>query len=329
VSANSSGTRTFDLEIPRGTATVRCGKYFEVRYFLNVIVGTPTKPKLVTVQLPLILIHLNSLDVIPNSAAQVHVAFEEQRLQGRLLSTKSLKQVRSRSIHSLQGQTFAAPRKYNQEDYRDDLSEIGRGLEASPRRFKVDRSRQQRGTPKLPPTHHHNDISTMTHQPTEREITYPFATSAKQYDCSKPLSPPRFKLSGLAQQHNPAQQRAHALPSQSSLTSFGHRPTTIEEARERLRKLQSSAMSQSNNTITTPRPIPIDYTRDNRLHISQSQRDYALSLGNTNASLMSGNLPSIARPFRKMKSTDRWKLPANWFERNRDRDVQKGLSSWI
>lgn len=56
VSAHSTHVRTCDLEVPRGHATVKCGtckyesllhdgltvagKYFEVRYFLNVIVGT-------------------------------------------------------------------------------------------------------------------------------------------------------------------------------------------------------------------------------------------------------------------------------------------------
>jgi hypothetical protein len=40
VPAHNTHVRTCDLELPRGHATVKCGKYFEVRYFLNVIVGT-------------------------------------------------------------------------------------------------------------------------------------------------------------------------------------------------------------------------------------------------------------------------------------------------
>lgn len=39
VAAHTTHLRTCDLELPRGHATVKCGKYFEVRYFLNVIVG--------------------------------------------------------------------------------------------------------------------------------------------------------------------------------------------------------------------------------------------------------------------------------------------------
>jgi hypothetical protein len=57
VAAHQTHIRTCDLELPRGHATVRCGtiqtgtkqkkvidrmagKYFEVRYFLNVVVGS-------------------------------------------------------------------------------------------------------------------------------------------------------------------------------------------------------------------------------------------------------------------------------------------------
>ncbi|TKA25399.1 hypothetical protein B0A49_13270, partial [Cryomyces minteri] len=36
VEPHSTDVRTCDLEIPRGHATVKCGKYFEVRYFLNI-----------------------------------------------------------------------------------------------------------------------------------------------------------------------------------------------------------------------------------------------------------------------------------------------------
>lgn len=87
VAACQNHLRTCDLEIPRGHATVKCGmsvtksyrhhtnglgKYFEVRYFLNVIVCSAhtlactyilliklTCPrKLVTIQLPIVLIHM-------------------------------------------------------------------------------------------------------------------------------------------------------------------------------------------------------------------------------------------------------------------------------
>jgi hypothetical protein len=63
VASYSSDTRTCDLELVRGHATVKCGKYFEVRYFLNIAVST-SHSKAITVQLPIVLIHMNSLDVV-------------------------------------------------------------------------------------------------------------------------------------------------------------------------------------------------------------------------------------------------------------------------
>lgn len=98
VPAHSTHIRTCDLEVPRGHGTVKCGtpairalhlyrrltqkgKYFEVRYFLNVTVGsshtygdsfarspfalTPLS-KLVTVQLPIVLIHMVRLFSTPH-----------------------------------------------------------------------------------------------------------------------------------------------------------------------------------------------------------------------------------------------------------------------
>ncbi|KAL1636066.1 hypothetical protein SLS56_001418, partial [Neofusicoccum ribis] len=40
VAAHTTVTRTCDLELPRGHATVKCGKFFEVRYFLNIVVSS-------------------------------------------------------------------------------------------------------------------------------------------------------------------------------------------------------------------------------------------------------------------------------------------------
>lgn len=50
----------------------------KVRYFLNIIVSS-AHSKLVTIQLPIVLIHTNSLNIVPNSVAQVTAAIEEKR----------------------------------------------------------------------------------------------------------------------------------------------------------------------------------------------------------------------------------------------------------
>jgi hypothetical protein len=328
VGANSSDIRTFDLELPRGNATVKCGKFFEVRYFLNVIVGTSSKPKMVAVQLPIVLIHMNSLDVIPNSVAQVSAAFEEHRLLGRTPSTRSPKQVQYRSVNGVQGRAFAAPRKQSCDFPRDDLAEIGRVIQASPRRFKVERNRQTPAPPKSQQAGSHNDFKPLPHGNTDRQILGSISGLLKPEEPPRPLPPPRFKLSGLSQ-NSSSQNRSQALPSQSSLTSLSCRPTTIEEARERLRKMQSAILSRSNNSMFISGPTPIVYSQESDILASRSIDSQAFLHERPDVPALSSNSASIARPFRKMKSTDRWKTPTSWFERSRDRETEKGTGDWI
>ena len=150
----SSETRTYELELPRGHATVHCGKYFEVRFFLNVSVSV-SNSKLVSVQLPMILIHINSLDVLPNSVDQVAAAIEEKkRAKYRPPRTRSKKQShshsRQRSTSSPseaqrlkrqpsygQGRAFSAPVEQaidRQRAIRADIQDLGQRLDASPRK---------------------------------------------------------------------------------------------------------------------------------------------------------------------------------------------------
>ncbi|KAF2433240.1 hypothetical protein EJ08DRAFT_96276 [Tothia fuscella] len=154
VLSHSSDIRTCDLELPRGHATVKCGKFFEVRYFLNVVACT-SHNKAITVQLPIVLIHMNSLDVVPNSVAQVAAAIEEKRLKkhqrNRSQSHPQAEHLPTRSIHSpsklarkpssttsVQGRAFSAPRKQSLDRIRaeaDELCELGKLLDTSPRRY--------------------------------------------------------------------------------------------------------------------------------------------------------------------------------------------------
>jgi hypothetical protein len=148
-----SDTRTCELELPRGHGTVRCGKWFEVRYFLNVAASLGNS-KLVSVQLPIILIHINSLDVVPNSVAQVAAAIEEKRACNQLGRSRSRKQApahhRQRSysspaaaqeLHSkpsyTQGRAFTAPRLQSldrQREHRAEIEDIRSILDSSPRK---------------------------------------------------------------------------------------------------------------------------------------------------------------------------------------------------
>ena len=157
IEPHSSETRTCELELPRGHATVRCGKYFEVRFFLNVTASL-SNTKLVSVQLPITLIHINSLDVLPNSVAQVAAAIEEKRAQNHHHHrTKSRQHARAHSrqrSHSspiamaelrrrpsnLQGRAFAAPRDQSidrQRAAKTDIDHLRNALDSSPRKYRT------------------------------------------------------------------------------------------------------------------------------------------------------------------------------------------------
>lgn len=155
VQQHTSETRTCELELPRGHATVRCGKYFEVRFFLNVTASL-SNAKLVSVQLPIILIHINSLDVLPNSVAQVAAAIEEKRAQSQnhrmqskpqggmhsrqrsVSSPAAMAELRRRPSYS-QGRAFAAPRQQStdrQRAVKADIDDLRQTLDSSPRKFE-------------------------------------------------------------------------------------------------------------------------------------------------------------------------------------------------
>lgn len=154
VEPHTSDTRTCELELPRGHGTVRCGKYFEVRYFLNVTVSLSSS-KMVSIQLPIILIHMTSLDVVPNSVAQVAAAIEEKRAHRQTshprLGRPSASHLRQRSFSSpgrtseldnqfsyAQGRAFSAPRQQSldrQQQHRADLEDLRDTLDSSPRKY--------------------------------------------------------------------------------------------------------------------------------------------------------------------------------------------------
>lgn len=160
VEAYGSITRTCELDIPRGHATVKCGKFFEVRYFLNICVSA-SHTKLISIQLPIILVHMNSLDVLPNSVAQVAAAIEEKRSHRHHGHSRNASHPASRSrgrhlaqadtsspeepargmprgLSRLQGRAFAAPRQQSLERLRAEaanMEQLCMTLDASPRKY--------------------------------------------------------------------------------------------------------------------------------------------------------------------------------------------------
>ena len=145
VPSNTSEVRTCDLEVPRGHVTISTGRYFEVRYFLNVVV-TVAMFKTIAVQLPVTIIHMNSLDIVPNSLAQVAASIEAKRARTVPVTDEAI------YPPFRQGQAFTAPRRQSLDRMRrasgslgmDDLAALTRDLDDSPRRFARDSTQGHR-----------------------------------------------------------------------------------------------------------------------------------------------------------------------------------------
>ncbi|EXJ89039.1 hypothetical protein A1O3_02103 [Capronia epimyces CBS 606.96] len=133
---HSSEVRTTELEAPRGHVTISTGRYFEVRYFVNVVV-TVKMFKTVAVQLPVTLIPMNSLDILPNSLAQVAASIEAKR-------AKTVPVLAGAPGHAAyyQGQAFTAPvRRSLEQQHREkgtmppnDVYTLQQDIDRSPRR---------------------------------------------------------------------------------------------------------------------------------------------------------------------------------------------------
>ncbi|KAK6371292.1 hypothetical protein LTS17_009023 [Exophiala oligosperma] len=136
VPSHSSDVRTVELEAPRGHVTISTGRYFEVRYFVNVIV-TVKRFKTVAVQLPVTIIPINSLDILPNSLAQVAASIEAKRAR-----TVPLPPSVPTPAAYFQGQAFVVPVRRSIENARSeadipslaDMENLKTAIDNSPRR---------------------------------------------------------------------------------------------------------------------------------------------------------------------------------------------------
>ena len=311
VPAYSSDLRTCDMELPRGHATVRCGKFFEVRYFLNVVAST-AHSKLVAVQLPLVLIHMNSLDVVPNSVAQVAAAIAAKRAHpsgppsahrtshedaarppGPIASAPPSPRLSRRpSSHaSLQGRAFAAPRAPS-------LTRAGSS------------AAQLAAPPRLPP-----DASPrrLQYSPARRNV--------------RPATPPRLALAGLrAFRTPPSNRRARLLRDDDA-------DGAVAALRARLRRVPSAAEGAA---LPAPPTVPRTPRSAVRRNASRGRA------GSAGREPPAGSRPAGWQwqgPFRKMRSAELWKGVAGgggaWLaERGHERDGERedrqtAAENWI
>ncbi|KAL9102827.1 MAG: hypothetical protein Q9163_002076 [Psora crenata] len=139
--------RTTQIEIPTGLVSIDTGRFFEIRYFLNVQISCSFSKRL-KVQLPISLIHPNSIDIPPNALAQVTASIEHKhRHLTSATGTGSPYLYRP-------GQAFTAARKQSLQQLRQEaigsteIQSLTRALDASPRRFNPARQATRTDSPR-------------------------------------------------------------------------------------------------------------------------------------------------------------------------------------
>ena len=132
VKAHSEDIQTCQLELPTGLVSIDTGRYFGIRYFLNVQLNLSFPPKRLKVQLPISIIHPSSVDIPPNSLAQVAAAIEHKH---RARPSASGSPYRYRP-----GQAFLAARQQSYEMLaartmtRDEVENLRGLVDGSPRK---------------------------------------------------------------------------------------------------------------------------------------------------------------------------------------------------
>lgn len=136
VQPDSNEIRTCILEVPRGHVTINTGRFFEVRYFLTVSVAI-SMFKSIQVQLPITIIHINSLDIVPNYLHQVAASIEAKRASTVPMDPRA---VPIPSYH--QGLAFTAPRRQSLEEARRQERLTALQSSTGPRKPSIDHTRR-------------------------------------------------------------------------------------------------------------------------------------------------------------------------------------------
>ncbi|KAL8643669.1 MAG: hypothetical protein Q9226_008200 [Calogaya cf. arnoldii] len=144
VQPQSCDLKTCSLSIPPGLVSVDAGRFFGVRFFLNIRVAISFSKHL-TVQLPITLIHPNSIDIPPNSLAQVAATIEHKHRNREPLAPDI-------SYNYRPGQAFLAARRqsFNQAARKtisqEDITSIANALDNDPEKSTAQQARRRAST---------------------------------------------------------------------------------------------------------------------------------------------------------------------------------------
>ncbi len=169
----SKNLATYHMDLPTGLLSIETGRFFGVRFFLNVKI-TCSFNKHLTIQLPITIVHPNSIDIPTNALAQVAASIEHKHRN--LTSTSGT----GSPYRYHPGQAFKSARRQSYLQLRkntlrsSDLDSLTQALEDSPRRLDT----QSRTSPqRMKITRHQSAVAINTndalggsHQP-HRSLT--------------------------------------------------------------------------------------------------------------------------------------------------------------
>ncbi|OQU96607.1 Arrestin or S-antigen, domain-containing protein [Cladophialophora immunda] len=299
VPSHSSDVRTIELEAPRGHVTISTGRYFEVRYFVNVVV-TVKMFKTVAVQLPVTIIPINSLDILPNSLAQVAASIEAKRSK----TVPAPPPGPSLAAHH-QGQAFTAPVRQSAERVRqerpvpqEDLDSLANDVDKSPRRLAHTHSHCRGGlsgtttdenvAPGRP------SMASSSHHHLQRHPScYHCQITSENCSPPKPVGPrlPRLQVStsGLGFSESEFEIPPDSPPRKVMLSE--HERNMINRQRELQNRQQRSQWAQK-------RPSG-DNKRGEDLRISKNQPCYTNVVADPNAGPKQGDFGNLSPGVRK------------------------------
>jgi hypothetical protein len=262
---------------------------------------------------------MNSLDVIPNSVAQVAAAIEEKRakvrqrnrscqqdhnpsqlaahtraINGVSSSSPSRLARRPSSSTSVQGRAFAAPRKQSLDRMRaeaEELCELGKLLDTSPRKYRY--SPRRRG------------IASTNKQQSEQSESFGYRTP-------------------------PSNRQARILTDEPG--------AEVAAIRARLRRMKSTETYRSVASIGRQRAEDLSGPR--RAHSTRSEDDRSSQVGfreleagirlrAESPAVQPSRFESLSAASarqsqcRKMKSEDRWKGPSWFYDRKQNRGQER------
>ena len=143
---SSQDFRTVQLEIPTGLVSIETGRFFGIRYFLNVQMSCSFSKRL-QIQLPITIIHPSSIDIPPNALAQVTASIEYKHRNLTSSSTNNTKPGTNSPYRYRPGQAFTAAREQSIQELRKhallgsaEIESLTRALDASPRRLFFDKT---------------------------------------------------------------------------------------------------------------------------------------------------------------------------------------------